>query len=331
MKKGRVLLCLFVALMVIFISLAGCKAAEPEKIQINEVTHSVFYSPLYAAMGMGFFEEQGLTIELTNGGGSDKSMTAVLSGQADIGLMGPETAVYVYNQGKEDHAVVIGQLTKRDGSFLISRKEEKDFSWESLKDKTVIGGRKGGMPEMCLEHVLKSKGLVPGKDVNVDTNVQFNLMAGAFEGGQGDYVTMFEPTASSFVKEGKGYIVASVGEVAGEVPFTAFIVKKSYVDSNKDKLQRFMKAVYKGQKWVQESKPEDIAKVIKPYFPDTDEDLLATVAKRYKDVDAWMSDPIMKEESFMLMQEIMTEAGELDKQAPYDKLVDNTFAGNAMK
>ncbi len=224
MKKYISFFALALALVMIF----GCApASQSTKLVLNEVTHSVFYAPLYAAIELGYFQEQGLSIELVNGGGADRVMTAVLAGQADIGLCGPEAGVYVYNEGQEDYAVVIGQMTKRDGQFLVGRAPEPDFKWESLKGKSIVAGRKGGMPEMTLEYVLRQNGLEPHVDLEVDTSVQFNLMGGAFEGGMGDYVTLYEPTASAFEQAGKGYILAAVGTASGELPATAFQVRKS--------------------------------------------------------------------------------------------------------
>ncbi|MCR4436435.1 MAG: ABC transporter substrate-binding protein [Clostridiales bacterium] len=310
---------------------AGCGGTGTTKVRLNEVTHSVFYAPQYVALGQGFFKEEGLEIELTNGQGADKVMTAVLSGQSDIGLAGPEASIYVYNEGKEDYAVVFAQLTKRDGSFLMGRKAEPDFQWSSLRGKNIIGGRKGGVPEMTLEYVLKKNGLVPGKDVEVDTSVQFALMAGAFTGGQGDYVTLFEPTASLLEKEGKGYILASIGRESGEIPYTAYFAKKSYIEKNKAVIQKFTNAIYKGQLWVDSHTPEEVAKVLMPYFPDTDEGILTTVAKRYKEQDAWNKDPVLKKESLDLLQKVMQEADQLKEKAPYDKIVDTSYAESAMK
>ena len=325
MKK---MLALFLAACTALLA-AGCSTGGLEKITVNEVTHSVFYAPQYAAMELGFFEEEGLAVDLVNGGGSDKSMTAVLSGDADIGLMGPETAVYVYNEGKQDHAVVIGQLTQRDGSFLVGRKQDDAFDWESLRGTTIIGGRKGGMPLMTLEYVLRQKGLVPGVDVNVRTDIQFNLMAGAFEGSGAEYVTLFEPTASLCEQEGKGYIVAAVGAESGPVPFTAYLVRKSRLETDPILYQRYMNAVARGQKWVAEHTPEEIAAVIAPQFPDSDVALLTAVARNYQKIDAWCSNPVMAEEDFIRMQDIIEAAGELSARVPFEDVVDNTIARQA--
>lgn len=319
-------------LLWVAVAISACGTDQPKtKVVLSEVTHSVFYAPQYVAIEKGFFKEEGLLVELQNGQGADKVMTAVLSGQCHIGLAGPEASIYVYNEGKEDFSVVFAQLTKRDGSFLVGRKPEADFRWSSLKGKNIIGGRKGGVPEMTVEYVLNKNGLVPGRDVEVDTSIQFALMAGAFTGGKGDYVTLFEPTASLLEKEGKGHILASVGLESGEIPYTAYFAKKSYIEKNKDIIKRFTKAIYKGQQWVDTHSPKEIAEAIKASFPDTDTKILATVAQRYKSIDAWSKDPVMKEASFQLLQTVMDKAGQLKQKAPYSKVVDNTYAAGAVK
>lgn len=326
-------LCLVMAvLLCACFVLCACGANEQKtKVVLSEVTHSVFYAPQYVAINKGFFSDVGLEVELQNGQGADKVMTAVLSGQCDIGFAGPEASIYVYNEGKEDYSVVFAQLTKRDGSFLVGREPEPGFKWSDLKDKSIIGGRKGGVPEMTLEYVLNKNGLVPGKDVDVDTSIQFALMAGAFTGGKGNYVTLFEPTASLLEKEGKGHILASVGQESGEIPYTAYFAKKSYIEKNMATIQKFTDAIYKGQKWVDTHSPKEIAEAVKSSFPDTDLAVLETVAKRYKDIDAWCKDPIMKEASFNLLQTVMDQAGQLKQKAAYEKVVDNTYAEKAIK
>ena len=328
MKKCSIYLIITSILMLLVFT--GCSKSEFQTVRLSEVTRSVFYAPQYVALNKGFFEEEGLKIELTSGQGADKVMTAVLSDQVDIGFSGPEAAIYVYNEGKEDYAVVFAQLTKRDGSFLVSRKPEPDFKWSNVKGKTIIGGRKGGVPEMTLEYVLRKNNIIPGKDVDIDTSVQFALMGPAFTGGKGDYVTLFEPIASTVEKEGKGYIVASIGTESGEIPYTAYYAKKSYIEKNKDIIQKFTNAIYKGQKWIEENSPEEIAKVIQPSFPDSDLEILTTVAKRYKDIDAWCKDPLMSKESLELLQKVMKEAGELAKEAKYEDLVTTEFAEKSM-
>jgi NitT/TauT family transport system substrate-binding protein len=329
MKKVKILL---VAVLVIcqILAFTACGEKEMVTVRLSEVTHSIFYAPQYAALNLGYFKEEGLSVELTNGQGADKVMTAVLSGQADIGFSGPEAAIYVYNEGKEDYAVVFAQLTKRDGSFLVGKKPDPDFKWANAKGKNIIGGRKGGVPEMTLEYVLKKNGLIPGKDVAVDTSVQFALMAGAFTGGNADYVTLFEPVASTLEREGKGYILASVGKDSGEIPYTAYYVKKSYMKKNPDIVQKFTNAIYRGQIWVDTHTPEEIADAIKASFPDSDKELLTIVAKRYKDQDTWCKEPVMKKEALGLLQEVMKTAGELKKEAPYDAIVDTSYAEKAI-
>jgi len=295
-------------------------------IKVNEVTRSLFYAPQYVAISEGFFEENGIKIELTTAQGSDAVMTSVLSGQADIGFAGPETSIYVYNEGKEDYTQVFAQLTKRDGAFLIARKDTDNFKWEDLKGKTIIPGRKGGMPYMTFEYVLKKNGLTPGVDVILDDSIKFDLMAGAFTSGNADYVTLFEPTASMTEEQNKGYLVASIGEAGGEIPYTAYCAKKSYIDNNEDIIQGFTNAIYKGEKWVKEHTSKEIAESISSFFPDTDMNILISAIQSYKDIDAWNDTPVMKEEAFNRLQEVMTEAGELKQKAPYDKIVNNKYA-----
>ena len=300
--------------------------AELTTIQLNEVTRSVFYAPQYVAIANGFFEEEGLEIEMTTGQGADKVMTAILAGQSDIGLCGPEASIYVYNEGREDYVEVFAQLTKRDGSFLVSKNPTDNFSWNDLKGKTVIPGRKGGVPYMTFEYVLKQNGINPETDLVLDDSIQFDLMAGAFAGGNAEYVTLFEPTASMTEEQGKGYVVASVGEASGEVPYTAYCAKKSYIEENSDIIEGFTRAVYRGQQWVKEHSAREIAEVIQDFFPDTSVESLEQSVQSYKDIDAWNENPILKEESFDKLQLIMTEAGELDQKAPYDKIVNNSYA-----
>lgn len=304
---------------------------DMQKIRLNEVTRSVFYAPQYVAISQGFFAEEKLDIEITTGQGADKVMTAVLANQSDIGFAGPEASIYVYNEGKEDHTQVFAQLTKKDGSFLVSRTNDTDFKWTDLKGKTIIPGRKGGVPYMTLEYVLKKNGLNPQTDVTLDDSIKFDLMAGAFTGGTADYVTLFEPTATMTQNAGKGYVVASVGEEAGEIPYTAYFAKKSYIEENSDTIQKFTNAIYKGQVWVKEHSAAEIAEAIKDFFPDTDLQLLTNVLQSYIDIDAWNENPILTEESYNLLQTVMEEAGELKNRAPYDKVINNQFAKKAME
>lgn len=300
-------------------------------VRVNEVTRSVFYSPQYVAIALGYFEEKGIKVELTTGQGADKVMTAVLSGQSDIGFAGPEASIYVYNEGKEDHTQVFAQLTKRDGSFLVARNKPEKFDWNQLKGTTVIPGRKGGVPYMTFEYVLKQKGLDTSKDLVLDDSISFDLMAGAFAGGNAEYVTLFEPTASMTEEQGAGYIVASVGAEAGEIPYTAYFAKKSYIAKNEKLIQNFTDAIYKGQKWTEEHSAKEIAELIKDFFPSTDVQMLESSIQRYKDIDAWNKTPVMTEEAFNKLQDVIEEAGELEKRADYEKVVNNKYAEEAVK
>jgi|GEM_PF-38412 len=314
MKKGlALLLCVCLALT----ALAGCsgKTKEMQKVTVCEVTHSIFYAPQYVALAKGFFADEGLDVELSNGGGADKVMSAVLSGNVDIGFAGPEASIYVYNEGKEDYTEVFAQVTKCDGSFLVGREKDASFTWDKLAGKHILPGRKGGVPYMAFEYAIRKNGMDPASDLLLDNSIQFDNMTGAFLGGTGDYVTMFEPTASSVEAEGKGYIVAAVGEEAGEMPYTAYFAKKSFIEKNADMIQRFTNAVYKGQKWVAEHSAAEIAEVVKDSFPDTDIALLTSAVQRYKDIGAYSTDPVLTQESFDLLQTVMTAAGELEKTA----------------
>lgn len=318
---------LLMVLLLLLSCLFGCgKTGNLRTLELNEVTRSVFYAPLYIAISNGYFLEQGLEVEITTGGGSDKTMTALLSGQADIGLMGPETGVYVCNEGKEEHPVIIGQLTKRDGSFLLSHATETDFKWENLEGKTVIGGRRGGMPFMTLEYLLKEHGLIPGVNVELIDSVQFNLIGGAFEAGMGDYVALFEPTATMFELEGKGYIVANVGEASGEVPYTTFMVSPSMIKEEPETIEKFLAAVYKSQLWLMDATDEEVAKALQSFFPESNLEVLATVAKNYRATDSWKQDPIMKEADFERLLDIIEASGELKERIPMEKLVNNSIA-----
>ena len=300
------------------------------KLTVSEVTHSVFYAPQYLAINLGFFKDEGIDIELINSAGADKVMTAVLSNDVQIGFAGPEASIYIYNEGSKDFAQVFAQVTKRDGSFLISR-ESGDFKWEDLKGKHILPGRKGGVPYMTLQYVLNKHGLNTETDLNFDNSISFDAMASAFVSGTGDYVTVFEPIATSFEIENKGHIVASVGEAADEIPYTAYFAKKSYIESNPEVIQKFVNAIYKGQTWVDTHSAEEIAKELLVSFPDTNLEVLTKVVERYKSIDAWNTTPIMTKESFERLQEVMTNAGELENGAPYEEIVNNRFAEESIK
>ena len=335
MKKYLIGLSILIVIIIVTVSMIITKTTnsndEMQTIRVSEVKRSVFYAPQYVAISEGFFEKNGLDIELTTGQGADKVMTAVLSDQCDIGFAGPEASIYVYNEGKQDYTEVFAQLTKKDGSFLVSKDNETNFSWENLKGKTIIPGRKGGVPYMTLEYVIKKNGMNPQTDMVLDDSIKFDLMAGAFTGGEAEYVTLFEPTASLVEQEGKGYIVASVGEAAGEIPYTAYFAKKSYIEQNEDIVQKFVNSIYEGQKWVKEHSSREIAESIASFFPDSDIELLEKVIQRYKDIDVWNETPVLESQSFELLQTVMQEAGELSQKAPYDKVVNNKYANEAIK
>ena len=304
---------------------AGTAEAELTTVRLNEVTHSVFYAPQYVALELGFFQEEGLAIELTNGGGADKVMTAVVSGQSDIGLAGPESCIYIYNQGKDDYPVVFGQLTARDGAFLMGR-TDGPFDWEDLRGKTIIGGRKGGVPEMTLEYVLRQHGLEPQVDVTVDTSVQFNMMAGAFTGGQGDYVTLFEPAATQVVTSGEGYILCSIGAESGQIPYTAYFASQSYIQAHV--IAAFCRAIARALDWVDSHTDREVAEAIIGQFPDTSLDTLEAVTSRHREIGAWNLPLTMEKASLERLETVMTQAGELTEEqwVDFDKLVDNHWA-----
>lgn len=309
--------------------LFGCGKNQNElTVRVNEVTHSIFYAPFYVAIEKGFFEKRGLSIELTNGGGADKSMTAILSGSADIGLMGPEAAAYVYLNGKTDYPQIFAQLTKRDGSFLISRKAEdkQNFDISALSGKEIIAGRKGGVPAMTLEYLLKQHGLENGKNVTLNFDVQFALTAAAFEGGTGDYCTLFEPTASEFEKAGKGYVVESVGMLAGEVPYTAFMCLKSYISKNEQIIKDFSAALYEAIEFTASATNEQLAECLKGQFPGTSDESIIASLRRYRESDAWVSDLTLNENAFERLKDIMQSAGELNGDVPYSAIAHTKYS-----
>jgi len=317
---------LIVALLILSsVALIACTDGDDGVIRLNEVTHSVFYAPLYVAINKGYFEEYGLKIELTNGGGADKSMTAVISGQADIGLMGPEAAVYVKTGGSNNYPIVFGQLTKCDGAFLIGRNPADNFKWTDLKGAEIIGGRKGGMPAMSLEHALRKNGMTIGTDLTLNYDVQFDLITAAFEGGTGDYCTMFEPNASQYEKLGKGYIVASVGAEAGDLPYTCFMATKSYIDTHGETVTNFMKAIIKAIDFVINGDIDEIVDGLTASFPTTDRELLKKSVENYKAIDAYMSNPVMTEAAFANMIDILRESGSLKGTVAFGDIIDNSI------
>ena len=326
MIKIKKFLCAALTAFITVLPATACKKEDGNVLRINEVTHSVFYAPMYLAESLGYFKDEDIEIELTNGGGADNVMSSVLSGDADIGFCGPEAALYVLIGGSSDVPTVFGQLTKRDGSFLVSRKAEPDFKWSDLKGKEILAGRKGGVPAMTFEYVLNQNGLTDGTNVNLNYDVAFNLMTSAFEAGTADYCTMFDPVAYEYEAAGKGYVVASVGEASGEVPYTCYIAKNSWLDKNEKKAESFLRAVTKAVKYINENTPEEVAKHLVSYFEGTSEDSLAASVKRYRDIDAWRTDLSMTEASFNRLQDIIENAGELSRRAKMSELVDNTLA-----
>ncbi|MBE6021630.1 MAG: ABC transporter substrate-binding protein [Cellulosilyticum sp.] len=335
MKKAHLSI-LLIFTLTFMCMLTGCNKEQLTKVTIAEVTHSVFYAPQYIAIEAGFFEEEGIDVDLLLTQGADKTMAALLSGEAQVGFMGPEASIYVYNQGSRDYAINFAQVTKRDGTFLVSREAIKDFTLDDLKGKEIIGGRKGGMPEMTLEYVLKQNGLTLGENVAkgetfVRTDIQFAAMGGAFVGGEGDFVTLFEPTATQIEAQGEGYIVASMGQLSGEIPYTAYSCLGSYMDKNSDIVQRFTNAIYKGQQYVANHSAEEIAEIIAPQFTEISMEELIQVIQRYKDNDAWCTEPLLKEESLNHLMDVMELAGELSARPPYEELVTTVFAKEAVK
>ncbi len=328
MKRGFKFFSLFLALLTV-LSMTACGTQKSETdmidVNLNEVVHSIFYAPQYVAMELGFFEEEGLNINLSVGQGADKSMTALISGDADIALLGTEAGIYVYNEGRSDHAVSFAQLTQRAGNFLVAR-DNTPFDWEDVRGKEIIGGRTGGMPQLVLEYILKQKGIIPGEDVEIVNNISFTSTAGAFAGGVGDYTVEFEPTATAIEQSGGGYIVSALGTESGYIPYTVYMAQKSFVEANPDIIQKFTNAIYKGQLWVNSHSSEEIAEVVLPHFTESDTATLATIIERYKAQDAWKADPIFDEAGFTLIQDVMEMGGELSERVPFDKFITTEFA-----
>lgn len=297
-----------------------------KKLKINEVTHSVFYAPLYLAEALGYFEEENIQIELTNGGGADAVMSAVLSGDAHVGFCGPEASLYVLLGGSTDVPQVFGQLTQKDGSFLVSRKEEPNFQWSDLQGKEILAGRKGGVPAMTFEYVLKGYNLFDGVNVDLNYDVAFNLMTSAFEGGTADYCTMFEPVASEYQAAGKGYIVASVGEASGDVPYTCFTAKKSWLKKNAKTADGLIRAVMKATKYLHETPVNQIAPYLTSYFASTPVSSIEKALESYLAIDAWSKNMAMTRESFDRLQDIIENAGELERRVEFNALVDTERA-----
>lgn len=332
-KKSSLALLLILSLSAA--ALIGCGSkkesggAKGQKVVLNEVAHSIFYAPMYVAIEEGYFKEEGIDLELVTGFGADKTMTAVLSGEADIGFMGPETTVYAYNEGASDVVLNFAQLTQRAGNFLVAREPAENFAWSDLKGKNVLGGRAGGMPEMVFEFVLRKNGIDPMADLMIDQSIDFGSTAAAFSGGQGDFTVEFEPSATALETEQAGYVVASLGVDSGYVPYTAFSAKESYINENPQIIQSFTNALQKGMQFVNEHTSEEIAKVIAPQFPDTEESTITKIVERYQKQDTWKEDVIFSEDAYTLLLDILDESGQLTDRPPYEELVNTEYATKA--
>lgn len=327
-KKFCALLCV----LTLFASvLSGCAKDDSglAKVTLNEVAHSIFYAPMYVAIEKGYFEEEGIDLTLVNGNGADNVMTALIAGEADIGFMGSEASIYVYQEGSQNYAVNFAQLTQRAGNFLVGREADEDFTWEDLKGTTVLGGRAGGMPQMIFEYILKQNGIDPQKDLTIIQNIDFGVTAEAFASGTGDYTVEFEPFATSLEQSGNGCVLASLGVDSGYVPYTCFCALGSYMEKHPDVIQGFTNAIQKGINYVAGHTPEEIAQVIAPQFEETDFDALVTIVERYYEQDTWKTDVIFTEEAFNLLQDILDEAGELSQRVDYHVLVNTEFAQKA--
>ncbi|GLB58597.1 ABC transporter substrate-binding protein [Cytobacillus sp. NCCP-133] len=331
MKKWLKASLLLMLTAILIVPLAACGKDDVLNVRVAEVTRSIFYAPQYVAIEKGFFEEEGLNVELTTTAGGDKTMTALLSNSADVALVGSETSIYVSAQGSNDPVINFAQLTQTDGTFLVSRNKIDHFSWDMLKGKTFLGQRKGGMPQMVGEFVLKSHGIDPHEDMDLIQNIDYANIAPAFASGTGEFVQLFEPTASVFEKEGKGYIVASFGTESGHVPYTTFMTKQSYIDENKETVEKFTRAVYKAQQWVESHSAKETAEAIQGYFDNTELDIIEMVVDRYKSQGSFAADPILDTEEWDNLQNIMDEAGELPKRIEHDRLVNTEIAEGVMK
>lgn len=322
MRKYLILIIiLFLFIVAGFFIFNKKEESDLKKVKVAEVAHSIFYAPQYVSHKLGYFEEEGLDVEIILTSGADKVTSAVLSGDVNIGFCGSEATIYVYNEGEKDYLINFAALTKRDGSFLVSREKYDNFTLGDLKGKKIIGGRKGGMPEMTLEWALKENGIDPKSDVKIDTSIAFAAMSGAFIGGEGDFVSLFEPNALEIEKNGYGYVVASIGELGGVVPYTAYNARKSYILENPDVIEGFTRAIQKGLDYVHNNDSREIAKLLEDYFPNTSIDDLEKLVQRHKDIDSWFNSTSISEKDFNHIQEIMISAGELKSKVDYKILV----------
>lgn len=295
-----------------------------EKITLAEVTHSIFYAPLYVAIENGYFEDYGIEVDLILTSGADKVSAAVISGDADVGLAGPESAIYIYQGGNNDYLEVFSGLTKRDGQFIIGREENDNFTLDDLYGKEILTGRDTGMPALNFFNALDNNNIDSGK-ININTSVEFSALAGTFIGGTGDYVNLFEPTATLLVNQGVGYIVASVGELSGEVPYTAFYSKKSYIDENEEILKNFTKAINKGLMYIRNTSGSKIAETIQNQFIDQDTSELYLMIERYKESDVWLTTPFIDEDIFNNLEYFLEKYELTDNTSTYEYVVNNLY------
>ncbi|NEU30017.1 ABC transporter substrate-binding protein [bacterium LRH843] len=323
---------LVIATLLLF-ALTECSFWKKDRdtLRVSEVTRSIFYAPFYAAISQGFFEDEGVQIELSTAWGGDKAMTALLSDGADISLVGAETSIYVYSQKAADPAITFAALTQTDGTFLVSREKRASFSWDDLKESTFLGQRKGGMPQMVGEHVLKKHGIDPHNDLDLIQTIDFGNIPSAFASGTGDFVQLFEPQATLFENEGIGHVIASFGTESGTVPYTGFLAKKSMIEENAEMLERFTRALYKAQQWIQDQQADVVAEAIHDFFEDTPVELISQVVDRYQSQGSYATSPLVNREAWDNLQLIMDQAGELPQPVDYGVLVNTSIAESVMK
>lgn len=328
MRRALVAAAVAVALLVSLTGLGG--AAPLTKVRLSETVRSVFYYPMYVAFTKGFYEKEGLEVAFSTAWGGDKCAAALLSGQVDIAFMGPEAAVYIYNQGAPDYLILFAELTAKDGQFLVSKKPEPNFKWTDVKGKTIIGMRPGSMPELCDEAAIRNAGLDPKKDVKLLTNITYTALAGAFTSGMADYAALFEPQASLAEEQGFGYVVASIGQAVGPTAYTGFHARKEYLKTHPDVIQRFTNAIYRSMLWCQRHSPEEIAAAVEQFFPETGRKLLTSCIRRYIAIDGIQKTPVVTKESFDRLQDLVAAGGELTKRVPFAAMVNNEFARRAV-
>lgn len=289
-------------------------------IKIAEVTHSVFYAPLYVAIEEGYFRNENIDIKLILTPGADKVSAAVLSGDVQIGFAGAESAIYVYEKNEKDYLQIFSGLTKRDGQFILGRKDKKDFSLKDLYGKEILVGRSSGMPALNFLNALKNEGIDKNK-IKINYNIDFASLSGAFIGNTGDYVNLFEPTALKLEKEGYGYVLQSIGLLSGEMPYTTFYARKSYIENNKEIIKSFTKAINKGLEFVKNNDEMKIAKSIYKQFPDLSLNDLSTIVKRYKDADSFLDSSYIEEKLLINLENLLIDNNLLKNYVPYNDLI----------